>query len=440
MRGILLRVTVLLVASVPATLAGAQSLVYRAIPPCRIVDTRLAAGGKLEAGVARSFWAVDGPGHDFVGQGGTAAGCGVPGFAGDPPQAQVGAVLFNVVAVQPEGAGNLRAWAPGESVPNASILNYAQVPGLNIANGIPVGVRRRSDLKGEKDLWVRADTSRVHLVVDVVGYFELSPAFGANVSLYSTDGSERALNVRQAGHPTLPMNPEFRLGRLVQAGDGSPEFRVLYHGDDVPSSVPGQEWPVLEFDAKGIVASVKPPEVGGGRGSHFEGFIRGKEQPLFRLNSFPEMQLEMGEGGSACTDVALRRDVNGFDVVSRAACGGGEILQVRLAYGEVYARMGFRQAGLGGEALKVIRGAVAAGGTATTGSGFTSMRTGTGQYQINFSSPFTGFPVVSITPIGAGARLANVAGYGSSLLMVQTWLPDGTAADMPFFFTATGVP
>jgi len=91
-------------------------------------------------------------------------------------------------------------------------------------------------------------------------------------------------------------NPIFKIGRIIQAGDGDPEFRVLY-SDDATA-----ERSVIEFDRKGIVASVKP-EVG----SHFEGFIAGDQQPLFRLNSFPSMRLEMGPGGLGPTDVAVSR-------------------------------------------------------------------------------------------------------------------------------------
>jgi hypothetical protein len=92
-------------------------------------------------------------------------------------------------------------------------------------------------------------------------------------------------------------NPIFKLGRVNGAGDGDPELRVLY-SDDATA-----ERAVFEFDRKGIVASVKP-EVG----SHFEGFVAGEPEPLFRLNSFPAMQLEMGPGGATPTDIAIRRE------------------------------------------------------------------------------------------------------------------------------------
>ncbi len=97
----------------------------------------------------------------------------------------------------------------------------------------------------------------------------------------------------------LTDSPTFKLGRIITAGDGSPEFRVLFSDDTTP------ERAVFEFDEKGIVASVKPP---GQPGSHFEGFFAGDVEPLFRLNSSPKMQLELGAGGSAATDVAVRRE------------------------------------------------------------------------------------------------------------------------------------
>lgn len=93
-------------------------------------------------------------------------------------------------------------------------------------------------------------------------------------------------------------NPIFHMGRIIQAGDGDPEFRVLYSDDNTT-----EERSVFEFDRKGIVASVKTD-----RGSHFEGFITTTdEEPVFRLNSYPAMRLEMGAGGTTPVDVAIER-------------------------------------------------------------------------------------------------------------------------------------
>lgn len=115
-------------------------------------------------------------------------------------------------------------------------------------------------------------------------------------------GGETAIKVKRdityTGGPSgVSQNPIFELGRIIRAGDGDPEFRVVYHDDNTP------ERTVLEFDRKGIVASVKTK-----RGSHFEGFITLTDpEPIFRLNSYPKMRLEMGNGGTSPVDVAVER-------------------------------------------------------------------------------------------------------------------------------------
>lgn len=96
-------------------------------------------------------------------------------------------------------------------------------------------------------------------------------------------------------------NPIFQIGRITQAGDGDPEIRFLYSDDNT------SERQVFEFDRKGIVASVKTD-----RGSHFEGFLSTHDpEPVFRLNSYPKMRLEMGAGGESPVDVAIQREDDG---------------------------------------------------------------------------------------------------------------------------------
>jgi len=115
-------------------------------------------------------------------------------------------------------------------------------------------------------------------------------------------GGETAMQFKRdatyEGPSGISQNPIFELGRIIQAGDGDPEFRFIYSDDNT------LERSVFEFDRKGIVASVKPD-----RGSHFEGFISNTDpEPIFRLNSFPKMRLEMGNGGSDLVDVAIQRE------------------------------------------------------------------------------------------------------------------------------------
>ena len=98
-------------------------------------------------------------------------------------------------------------------------------------------------------------------------------------------------------HSNSPfVNPIFQIGRIIQGGDGAPQFRWMYSDDNVSETV------VMELDSEGIMSSVRQE-----RGSHFEAHIEGEANPFFRLNSSPDMRLEMGAGGIFTTDVAVCR-------------------------------------------------------------------------------------------------------------------------------------
>ncbi len=187
-------------------LGGAQSarsadnLVFVPLPPCRVIDTRGAGGGALVAGTPRSF-AFRGPATNYQNptplpdQGGSTTGCGIPGLTSDasPFQNIAKAVAINIVAVGPSGAGDLRAWAANQTVPNASVINYAAVTGLNIANGVivPMCDEVSATPCTGGDITFRADVSGTQLVVDVVGYFHA--------------GSQAATLTNTAlGHQALP--------------------------------------------------------------------------------------------------------------------------------------------------------------------------------------------------------------------------------------------
>jgi hypothetical protein len=145
-----------------------SDLVFVPLAPCRIIDTRLVSAGALAAGEQRNFL-VAGT-NAFLAQGGTGGGCGVPDGVSEPAAP---AVVINFVAVGPAGPGNLRAWEFGQPVPTASVINYANVPGLNIANGVVVPIEGTS--LQPSDLSIRADVSATHVVADVTGYFTRFP-------------------------------------------------------------------------------------------------------------------------------------------------------------------------------------------------------------------------------------------------------------------------
>jgi hypothetical protein len=153
-------------------------LVFVPLPPCRVIDTRL-GGGPLAPGVPRHF-EIAGTAN-FAAQGGNESGCGVPLGATTPVAA---AVFINVVAVGPSGPGHLTGWEFGQQAPNAAILSFSNVSGLNIANGVilPIAGVATSD----KDLSIVAGVSSAYVVADVTGYFTRFPVEQFEGQLKST--------------------------------------------------------------------------------------------------------------------------------------------------------------------------------------------------------------------------------------------------------------
>ncbi len=169
---------VLVLVGAPAARAQVLSpnLLYTAVQPCRVFDTRFATNstnGRLIHSVTQTFNIVgDTADPYFSGQGGQSGGCALPGFDGS--QAQVQAVVLNLVAVNSAGAGDLLAWPTDQPQPNSSVLNYARSPalgGLNLANAIVLPVRQSSQ---GGDLSLKAQVSDTDVLADVVGFFSSS--------------------------------------------------------------------------------------------------------------------------------------------------------------------------------------------------------------------------------------------------------------------------
>src|SRR5687767_7129295 len=112
------RISLFLVLS--ARLFAQEDLVLVTVNPCVIFDTRPSQGGTgaFAAEEERSFHIV-GSTRDFPGQGGTGKGCGVPGWNGGPVAR---AVFINYVAIEPQGAGQLKAWATDRGEPAQGAL------------------------------------------------------------------------------------------------------------------------------------------------------------------------------------------------------------------------------------------------------------------------------------------------------------------------------
>jgi hypothetical protein len=156
-------------------------LVYTPLKaPCRVLDTRSGSGtqqfaGPLVAGTVYPF--------RVTGQGSCVVPFGTDGAA---------AVMVNIVAVSPAGAGDLRMWTWDSSdpaPPNSSVINYSDVTGLNIANGVVLGICNTAVATGgtcTDDLFVRADVAGTQLIVDVLGFFAPPFVTGLNCVTVST--------------------------------------------------------------------------------------------------------------------------------------------------------------------------------------------------------------------------------------------------------------
>ncbi len=134
-----------------------MDLLYTPVTPCRIVDTRK-AGRAIPPGGIRSY-NVRGA---VASQGGNSDGC--PSPKGEPR-----AVHVNVTAV-PLGNGNISAFPFGSPRPNASLVNYRS-DAQNVANSATV----KTCFYCGKDISVRSNFGRAHVVIDVQGYYYSMP-------------------------------------------------------------------------------------------------------------------------------------------------------------------------------------------------------------------------------------------------------------------------
>ena len=134
------------------TIAEAQAgpFQYFALTPCRVADTRNAAG--LNGGPALPG---NGAARDFRVQG----NCGVPSGAA--------AVTLNVTVAGPSGSGYLTIWPSGGTQPLVSTINFTSADSA-LANGAIVPLSANSN-----DLSVFfGGSGTVHVILDVTGYFQ----------------------------------------------------------------------------------------------------------------------------------------------------------------------------------------------------------------------------------------------------------------------------
>ena len=146
------RTTAVLVVAASALVAGTARadgpFSYYPLTPCRVADTRNAAGTNggpiLSAGVTRNFQ--------------------VQGVCGVPVGAK--AVSLNLTIVAPSAGSWLTVWPSGGTAPFVSAINFA-AGDPPTANGAIVGLSANA-----QDLSIKNAVGTVHVIVDVTGYFQ----------------------------------------------------------------------------------------------------------------------------------------------------------------------------------------------------------------------------------------------------------------------------
>jgi Chaperone of endosialidase len=153
-----------------------DDLVYTPVVPCRIVDTRLGAGGVFLPQTQRD-WLGYSPGG-FASQGGSATNCGIPVR---PVAVMMNTTLANTVG----GPEFFTLWPFNQTRPTASTVNWwgpAQQP----ANAEIVPLCTGS-CTADFSAYASGQT---HAIIDVLGYFNRPTNYGGTQTisgLYATD-------------------------------------------------------------------------------------------------------------------------------------------------------------------------------------------------------------------------------------------------------------
>jgi len=127
------------------------------------------------------------------------------------------AVVMNVTAVQPTGAGYVTVWPRGVTQPLASNVNF--VPGDIVPNLVTVGIGSN----GQVSLYHQGGTN--DLIADVVGYY--SPVNG---SYFTSVTPVRALDTRTTNTPS---------GSAARVGQGGEVSLQITGANGVPANATG---------------------------------------------------------------------------------------------------------------------------------------------------------------------------------------------------------
>jgi len=153
-----------------------DDLVYTPVVPCRIVDTRLGAGGVFVPQTQRD-WLAYSPGG-FAGQGGSATNCGIPVR---PVAVMMNTTLANTVG----GPEFFELWPFNQARPTTATVNWSG-PGQQPANAeiVPLCI---GSCTADFSAYASGQTQAI---IDVLGYFNPPTNYGGThgiPGLYATD-------------------------------------------------------------------------------------------------------------------------------------------------------------------------------------------------------------------------------------------------------------
>jgi hypothetical protein len=228
--------------------ARAEDLVYVAVDPCRIADTRNASEGYIRANTNRDF-RIAGTSGELAEQGGQ-VGCQNPKRSTDP--VAVAAYILAVPTESSTGNGVLSAYPsnlPPPPTGSGSTVNFAE--GQIIGNTTIVRVCSETRCPAGGELAVLARNTDQHVVIDVQGYFfpiddsgrevvesTITPNV-ANGTVLSETLSCPNDKVAVSGGYTLTSQESFIYSILSSAPTGDPQdwrftYRVSYDPDKGP--------------------------------------------------------------------------------------------------------------------------------------------------------------------------------------------------------------
>lgn len=165
-------------------LAVAANLTFVPVAPCRVFDSRCIPPAQNVATCPDAVAPGAGAGNDFAAsetrpinivgtfdqklQGGQAVSCGVPGYDLGSPVAR--AVAVNITAILPNNKGNIRVWDSSVVPPAVSNINFTT--NVNIANSAIVALSQDATEGADISALTGGPVTSVHMVVDIVGYWE----------------------------------------------------------------------------------------------------------------------------------------------------------------------------------------------------------------------------------------------------------------------------